>query len=420
MTDRRFEYDERLLEDCVVGAEENPADASAAPLLSVEAAAAAATTSSSLSACRDLFALHAMHFQRPSLSLVAAAAGQLREDDDGETATTTVDAARFRAFVENARFVFHHNSNQQQQLRRAAATTAADPAPRGTHLHLHRVSLNRFSDSKFTSILQEATEDDGQEDDDNTWVFFGGEQEEEAAKNGGRRLLAEQLSGFGGVAADRGAPWALTTIDDILQAAIEAKEGPAVRYPYGAHGDEGIGKGSMHHLHGHKNTHTTNNNKRKESNDHKITYHLYPTDLELPTATTATRTSGSGSDDDDDEHQEEEHFRTPELERGMDGALLKIRRNHHRDRSLPRRAGRHRSRPDAFARHLNWATDTNPDGVPIVNPPFDQVRTSKQTNQQTHTLSLSLSLACPLDPTKKSDVELLVLRAMPLFFLGRT
>jgi hypothetical protein len=111
----------------------------------------------------------------------------------------------------------------------------------------------------------------------------------------------------------------LTSMEDILQVAA----------------DMGIGKGSMSKLH-----------KHKPSTKNQQTYQMYPDAIQLPTAEYV-----EGYRD----------FETPPLQPEMNGALLSIKRN--------RSVRKH----EYFATHLNWATTQNPDGVPLVNPAFDQV-----------------------------------------------
>ena len=53
----------------------------------------------------------------------------------------------------------------------------------------------------------------------------------------------------------------------------------------------------------------------------------------------------------------------------MDGDLLRVKPRHHLEKALNKGF----LSPDTFALHLDWATDQNPDGVPIVKDAIDQV-----------------------------------------------
>jgi len=181
-------------------------------------------------------------------------------------------------------------------------------------LKQHRVTLNRFSDVDLDEVL--ASED--------IWNDYG------------RHLWEEQV-------------WDEANEDDFSEA-WSKESGVITRLSteeiiYDIAADLAIGKGSMNKL-----------NPKKHTRDEP-----------LPDKFLRVPVDG-----------QEDPFETPELDNpDLDGSLLSIKRNHH----LPKNKASpdddvHDDEPAVdgdFSTYLNGATADNPDGIGIVNPPFDQV-----------------------------------------------
>jgi hypothetical protein len=110
------------------------------------------------------------------------------------------------------------------------------------------------------------------------------------------------------------------------------------------------------------------NQYTKHKSDH-IQFALYPSKLRLPTDDMI-----STNDQDDDQNKNSPtdtiQFYKSVDKKDMDGSLVYIGRN--KKQSFAQKEH------DIFAASINWATTNNPDGVPIVNDPIDQVTTTNE------------------------------------------
>jgi len=375
MTDRRFEYDEGLLESCARSkvahfvANNSKRGSSFDQFLNVDAWFSSSASSDLLvdrqdddddddKSCIALFELHRTHYGRQhteqeSLFLQRGRRDSLDDDvddDDDDYYETAMDqyelGGKMEAFLRNVIFVYQHNA--------AAKLTKDDSNSQ------HVVSLNRFSDRNPGEILtaRELPEDIWSETSRRRL-----EQQQQQQQNYNEEF---------GLGLDWNEPWGrhtdneesikgvtvlLSTSEQILNVAANLT----------------IGKGSMNKLYKYK--------KEKKLNEQ--TYDLYPTTIDIPT--------------DEFLNGEDVRFATPALTPDMDGALLSIKRNKN---TPPKTSNKHDDKKDMkhvvdngkvidadnndnhpkrndkkFKTHLNWATTDNPDGISIVHDAFDQVCT---------------------------------------------
>ena len=184
----------------------------------------------------------------------------------------------------------------------------------------YHVTLNRFSDMDLDEVL--ASQD--------VWNDHG-------------RLLWEEQE------EDLSKVWDETNVDDFFQA-WSGEDGVITRLSSkqiicDVAADLAIGKGSMNKL-----------NPKTQKRDEP-----------LPDKTLNVPVDG-----------QEDPFQTPDVDDPeLDGSLLSIKRNHnHPKHKVISNDELHEDEPAVnrdFNTYLNWATTDNPDGVAIVNPPFDQV-----------------------------------------------
>jgi hypothetical protein len=116
----------------------------------------------------------------------------------------------------------------------------------------------------------------------------------------------------------------------------------------------------------------------KRKTDH-IQFDLYPSKLRIPTDDTVI--PHNEQDDDSHPHSPTVHtspFYQPVVTSDMDGALVYIGKNKKQYSAAQREH-------DVFAININWASTNNPDGVPIVNDPIDQVKCENASCTKTTT-----------------------------------
>lgn len=121
---------------------------------------------------------------------------------------------------------------------------------------------------------------------------------------------------------------------------------------------------------------------RRHHTDH-MQLHLYPSKLRLPTDDMLP----DNENDDDENHNSptnatKKFYKSTDKDE-MDGVLVYIGRNKQKYAA--------QQENDIFANDINWATGNNPDGVPIVRDPVDQVRNNiLPTQQQSQTATVPL------------------------------
>jgi hypothetical protein len=252
---------------------------------------------------------------------------EVREEQEASRSSSSFPTYRvgrkLENFVQSVLFVDQHNSVAGKS---------------------HQVALNRFSDLHPIEIEQEfqPAEDLWREteasrgrllrelDDEYTKEVWGGKWKK-------YRVIELEGSSLNWNGDDEGnhagTPTVLSSSKKILEVAA----------------DLAIGKGSMHHL--------EPKSPKKKKHKPKVDYDVYPTTIELPP-----------------KQGDQNIFQTPELkDPDMSGALLSIKKRKDQDEKHSKNMTNWTT-DDTFATYLNWATEDNPDGVPLVHDAFDQVR----------------------------------------------
>jgi len=331
MTERRFVYDERLFDEC------------AHSLL------AAATTDDDAAegnddgvdeSCRTLFRLHAAHYGR-RLSVTSSDNGDA--NDGNKEGEEQEEGKRLDAFLKNVVFVYEHNNNNnnnndgrlQQQPDR------------------HHVALNRFSDRSPDEIFV---------DDEENGETGGSIWEDRVV----RRLVERDYDDDGGDAED-GFVTPLQDEETILGIAEASGSLPAM----------GIGKGSMNKLTPKKIERIYDDSKvlvvpktpgetpRPFHSDGEVAEDVDPSNAYDGSILSIRKNKPGmlGEADDDDDVDDDDVDGVPDDD-DVDA----------KDEEGYDESGVYDAEEDPFASHLNWATEDNPDGVPIVHDAFDQVR----------------------------------------------
>ena len=290
-------------------------------------------SASSPSCCLELFDQYSRHYGRRH---TAAETFFVDHDDDGFELGN-----RIEAFLRSVHFVYQHNNNNSSN-----------------NNNIHTVALNRFSDLHPDEIFATPTLT-ATEPIHNLW----------GERSRLRRQLIQEESSSGPWESDLlgsttntdshngdGVTVLLSTPEQILHVAANLT----------------IGKGSLNKLYKY----------HKQQKTNAQTYDLYPVTLDIPAENQWEEAPNDHSN----------FAATPALTPDMDGALLSIKHNknmpepwNHNNINNKKKTGPQDLVEDAtavvphnqdkrFRTHLNWATEDNPDGVPIVNEPFDQVR----------------------------------------------
>lgn len=349
MTARRFLYDFELLERCANVARvsvkgnfpsrTNDPIANEEKLLSSEptnkllGTNPAATAVIEIESCVQLFQLYNDHYGRQRDARTTRRLLQLiqRQNRIGEIAEQD---ERIKSFLRSVVWVHEYNRHHQTQ-----------------EDHFHRVALNRFSDQLFLPTRP-------QNKTATTGFLKLRRRLQNHSGNMDSNYASSDESEWSDLKSARQLGWSVllrkkkTVIITFLSMPAPTVEVAA---------NLTIGNGSTNRLY----------NYKKEKKELKHKYVVHPTSLEIPTDAFV--------------NGDKVYFATPELASNMDGALLHIKRNKlsaegslhkskHKDK-IPAR-----SKSDKFESFLNWATNNNPDGVPLVHDPFDQVSTKAFNN----------------------------------------
>jgi hypothetical protein len=133
---------------------------------------------------------------------------------------------------------------------------------------------------------------------------------------------------------------------------------------YTTNGQHGFTK-HIHHHYG-----------KQHSTKKSIQYDLYPTKLRLPTNDMMITRPDRNSHNHDTHHDQKNYTTSGPFQespvtdpaRDMDGSIVYVGKN------KPLLAmNDHEENDGMFQTEINWATTNNPDGVPIVHTPIDQV-----------------------------------------------
>jgi len=406
MTEHRFHYDEQLLEECVktplfahvvnLAAAGSKREENLEGYVEVEQSLDANANGSGIDSdsdepCLQLFEQHQRHYQRRPNSAATASASEVLLDayhseihyERQQTVEGTFEyriGRRLQAFVRSVQFVHQHNNNNNNNHHQQRMTTSAV-------VQQHRVALNRFSDL-FVEDIFPFPSGGGRSNNHRRHLLHGADEseDEQNGRNSGTfdddTWLLDQLR-------KDGVLMPLDNAEAIVNAAPPTQ--PIL----------GIGRGSMNHL-----------NPKK----YKKIYHQSKT-LVLPPESDAPL----------------RQFQAPDVVDDMNGAILSIRperysspydddddnaadadandsyhhKNNNYDDATATATASYDPDDDAsvvngsipvdsnhpvvmvdespvpppllpaedrFAKHLNWATTDNPDGVAIVHDAFDQVR----------------------------------------------
>ena len=132
---------------------------------------------------------------------------------------------------------------------------------------------------------------------------------------------------------------------------------------------------------------------KRQHTDH-MQFNLYPSKLRLPTDDMIPDHENDNDENHNSPTNATKQFYKSTDKGEMDGALVYIGRNKRNDAA--------HEENDIFAIDINWATVNNPDGVPIVHNPVDQVRNFILPIQQysqaatVHLIAFALFIFIPL------------------------
>lgn len=397
MTDQRFVYDEQLLKCC--------AQSPAAQFVKddrhrSDGDAGFASSSSSRpfrnstvainpqndkedSCCVELFQQHSQHYGRRHTQEESLLRPIRGDDYDATTTRTTTTSTspqqlydyelgqHMEAFLRSVIFVHQHNT---------VAAAAGGGGGREEPLEQqHFVTLNRFSDLYPYEVLSSLSGSVEQRTRPTTTTATETEPVAYLWSESSRRRMEQSVGGparsifydddkflrsSAGTTSsgnNHGITVMLSTPEQILHVAANLT----------------IGKGSMNKLYKY----------HKEKKENAQTYDLYPVTIDIPTDNQLNAYDGNPPD----------FAVTPSLTTDMDGALLSIK--HNKDVPKVDKRENKKTKGDSsfvedaakvvnnnenngenlhtfdkkFHKHLNWATIDNPDGVPLVHDPFDQV-----------------------------------------------
>ena len=246
---------------------------------------------------------------------------------------------RMDAFLRSVHFVYQHNTNND----------------------VHQVALNRFSDLPpheiFSTAVSTTTATTQTDPIHNLW----GERSLRHYYRRRRRHLMEETEAFWSFASDTPIPSSMSNADrnggvTVLLSTPEQIMWVAANLT--------IGKGSINKLYKYHKDDQKHNSQA---------YNLYPVTISIPAENQLPS------------NDKNNFAATPAITPDMDGALLSIKSNKNvpQNKKSSKKDDRDFVEHDTdavqptsktFRKHLNWATHNNPDGVPIVNEPFDQVR----------------------------------------------
>ena len=336
MTNRHFDFDEDLLECCAqsrvvqflfaVERHDTSVDGSFASTIHSESdpdRGYEESRRSTSSCCADLFDQHSRHYGRQHSVHESLLLEHPVLPDQFELGN------RMDAFLRSVHYVYQHNNKND----------------------VHKVALNRFSDLHPNEIFSTASTPTTRTDPiHNLWG-------ERSLRHYRRHLMEANALDI---------PFPITTADSS-SSTTDRNSGVTVLLSTPEQilwvaANLTIGKGSLNKLYKY----------RKEEKHNAQAYNLYPVTIDIPT------------DNQLPLNDENNFAATPALTPDMDGALLSINKN----KNVPPKTSKKTSdskfvdhdtdavqpASKTFRKHLNWATHNNPDGVPIVNEPFDQVR----------------------------------------------
>lgn len=341
MTDRIFQYDDRWLQSCATSnlakfitqcdVDSNHYDHKdiyeQQPHVIINSSSITTMMDDREKCCKLLFWKYMEHYHRQHSDLDISIIRNTTVTSNTGSATYKVGRI-IRNFIRNVITIHHHNSQPERRS--------------------HRLRLNQFSDQNLQQMFSMNNEPTTTNNNSNQNHAITSNKSGHSPKS--RRLHQASTDVLHQSIASMNVPLVhLSSYDEIQMFGME-------RYSLENVADDG----QRHEFVKQIKQYT------KHKTDH-IQFDLYPSKLRLPTDDMIS------ANDHDDEHQ---NISTPadtnqfykSVEKGdMDGSLVYIGRN--KKQSLAQKEH------DIFATSINWATANNPDGVPIVNDPIDQVTT---------------------------------------------